>query len=76
MSQVNWGAKPSARKAATDTSALDAFVNPDQVKATKRLNLNIPTSLHARIKAQCALEGRDMTEALVELLEQRFPIGK
>lgn len=75
-SPVSWGAKPSAKKSAaqqSEPSALDAFVHPGQERATKRLNLNIPGALHARIKAQCALEGRDMTQTLIELLEQRFP---
>ena len=40
---------------------------------TKRLNAEIPTALHARVKSGCALEGRDMTQVVIELLEQRFP---
>jgi hypothetical protein len=71
---VNWGKRPSANKAvASSPSVLDSFVNPARERATKRLNLNISAGLHARIKAQCALEGRDMTEVLVEILEARFP---
>lgn len=75
MSQVSWGQRPSKKSeaAAPSRSALDSFVNPAKEKAAKRLNLNIPANLHARIKAQCALEGRDMTEALIEILEARFP---
>lgn len=76
MSQVNWGTRPSKKNPATGPTALDAFVNPEQGKATKRLNLNIPSSLHARMKAQCALAGRDMTQALIEILEVQFPAGK
>lgn len=75
MSSVNWGKRPSANKAVASSSpsVLDSFVNPARERATKRLNLNISAGLHARIKAQCALDGRDMTEVLVELLEARFP---
>lgn len=71
-SSVNWGQRPS-KKAATkpSTSALDSFVHPG--KRTKRLNADIPAELHARVKAQCALEGRDMTEVIIEILEARFP---
>ena len=29
--------------------------------------------LHARVKAGCALEGKGITQVLVELLEKRFP---
>lgn len=74
-SPVSWGQRPSKKSdaAAPSKNALDSFVNPSKEKAAKRLNLNIPATLHARIKAQCALEGRDMTEALIEILEARFP---
>ncbi len=73
MPSVNWGQRPSKKAATQQPIALDNFVNLSKGKATKRLNLNIPASLHARIKAQCAIEGRDMTQALIELLESRFP---
>lgn len=73
---VNWGQRPSKKAAAVPTpaiSALDNFVNPEKSRATKRLNVEIPVALHARIKAQCALDGCDMTEALIEILEKHFP---
>ncbi len=77
MPSVNWGTRPSKKVAhnvpAVTKSALDNFVNPEASKPTKRLNAEIPADLHARIKAQCALDGRDMTEALIEMLEARFP---
>jgi hypothetical protein len=77
MPAVSWGAKPS-KKAVEENlpaskAALDRFVNPETAKPTKRLNAEIPADLHARIKAQCALDGRDMTDVLIELLESRFP---
>ena len=73
MPPVNWGQRPSKKGAA----ALDMFVKQNKVKAaTRRLNLNIPVDLHARIKVQCAMKGLDMTEALTELLEERFPVKK
>ena len=77
MPAVNWGTRPSKKAAAQNPpaakSALDKFVNPGGSKPTKRLNAEIPAELHARIKARCALEGRDMTDVLIELLESRFP---
>lgn len=72
----SWGQKPSRKAEAQPSSraVLDAFVNPGAAKvATKRLNADIPAGLHARVKAGCALEGRDITEVLIELLEARFP---
>jgi hypothetical protein len=73
MSQVNWGKKPAEKKSITPASDLDSLVMGKQSVQTRRLNLNIPAPLHSRIKAQCALEGRDMTEALIELLEAKYP---
>ena len=73
MPSVNWGQRPSKKATSQQSVALDTFVNSAKEKATKRLNLNIPASLHARIKAQCAIKGRDMTQALIEILEERFP---
>lgn len=80
-STASWGAKPSKKiqqaPAAAAAAALDAFVGGDsKAKLTKRLNADIPIGLHARVKAGCALEGREMTDVLIELLEQRFPEGK
>ena len=70
MPPTNWGTRPGRKPGGADGS-LDAFVRVR--RETKRLNADIPTALHARVKAGCALEGRDMTEVLIELLEQRFP---
>ncbi len=73
MPSVSWGHRPSPKNIPPTTEALDDFVNAStKGKPVKRLNLNIPATLHARIKAQCALEGRDMTDVLIEILESRF----
>ena len=71
---VNWGTKPTARPPAVSAGAApaDSFVVGAK-GAIIRLNLNIPRPLHARIKSQCALQGRNMTEAIMELLETHFP---
>ena len=70
---AKWGKRPTkkAREAASP-AALDRFVNPGRDQKLTRLNLGIPSTLHARIKAQCALEGRSMTDVLLEMLEARF----
>jgi hypothetical protein len=76
MSQraASWGERPSSKKAsATPTPAdLDKFVSGGK-KQTKRLNVEIPAALHARLKARCALEGREIRDVVTELLQQRFP---
>ncbi len=72
---VDWGTKPGAKKKAAAVAALDSLVL-GQAKRTKRLNAEIPADLHTRIKTQCAADGKDMTEALIEILEARFPQGR
>lgn len=71
MPKPNWGSRPVRR----EPDQLDDFVAGGRRPRTKtkRLNADIPADLHARAKAGCALEGRDLTAVLIELLEQRFP---
>ena len=76
---VEWGKRPSVKATTAavqqppDSSVLDQFVNPQKSQRMKRLNVEIPADLHARVKAQCALQGRDMTQAIIEMLKERFP---
>jgi len=67
--EVSWGKKPRNESSSLATQ-MDAFVGG---KKTKRLNIIIPSELHTRVKAGCAIEGRDMTSILIEMLEKRFP---
>jgi hypothetical protein len=73
MPQTNsWGQRPTTAKKAAATSAdLDKFVSG--AEETARLNVEIPKSLRARLKARCALEGKEIKDVVRELLEQRFP---
>jgi len=75
--QVTFGAKPSATPAPAVTA--DAWVAHRSPTAsgpsepTKRLTLDLPASLHRRIKAQCARDGVAIVAVLRALLEKRFP---
>ena len=40
---------------------------------TKRLTIDVPLSLHKRIKSQCAMQNLVMADEIRELLERRFP---
>ena len=75
--KVGWGKRPSTKAPAAHmppgAAALENFVNPEKSRATKRLNAEIPAALHARMKAQCALAGKDMTERIIEILAREFP---
>lgn len=41
--------------------------------AVKRLTIDIPEELHARIKSQCALRRSKMADEIRKLLENSFP---
>lgn len=70
----SWGDRPSKKKvaAAPALADLDKFVSGGKGQ-TKRLNVEIPAELHTRVKARCAMEGREIRTVVTELLEQRFP---
>ena len=65
--KVEFGARPAAK------SSADAWVGdkPDKV-ATKRLTLDIPASLHAKIKSSCALRDKSMVVEITQLLEEKY----
>jgi hypothetical protein len=42
-------------------------------KRMKRFTIDVPESLHRRIKAECALRGVKMADYLRETLEKLFP---
>lgn len=43
-------------------------------EATARFTIDIPVSLHARIKSQCALKRTKMREEILSMLKEKFPI--
>lgn len=47
---------------------------PDK-ESTARFTIDIPVSLHARIKSQCALKRVKMREEVLSMLEERFPVS-
>lgn len=69
--RVTFGAKPSAAKA--DSPNADTWVQGRAAEPMKRLTIDVPASLHARIKAQCAFRGSKMADEVRALLQQHFP---
>lgn len=67
MKKVTFGGKPTNSRLANSP---DEWVSGEP---TKRLTIDIPLSLHQRVKSQCALEGANMAEVVRGLLEKRFP---
>ena len=74
MKTVSFGAKrPSQSQPAT----VDDWVkNRDALnkEPTKRFTIDVPVSLHKRVKSRCALENLVMADVMRELLERRFPL--
>jgi hypothetical protein len=69
----SWGRRPSKKpQAAASIAAVNKFVSGGK-EDTVRLNVDIPRALRARVKSRCALEGRDIRDVVIEMLEQRFP---
>jgi hypothetical protein len=74
--KVALGAKP--RPTATTTPTADDWVQSRQTEdingeGMKRLTVDVPISLHTRIKSQCALRGVKMADEIRDLLEKYFP---
>lgn len=73
--KVAIGGKPSASKAIDDKS-VDAWIGSRQQEVakvpTKRLTIDIPADLHARLKAECAMNGRKMVDEIRELLQEKY----
>lgn len=71
MKKVTFTAKP----ATSNAPSADAWVKDRHGTAepTKRFTVDVPLSLHRRVKIQCVLRGIRMTDILRELLEREFP---
>lgn len=71
MKKVTIGAKPSTgnhgRSAEEWVTGKTLPMEP-----SKRLTIDIPLTLHRRIKSACALENRKMADVVRELLERQF----
>ncbi len=76
MKKVSFGA---ARPSKSVTANPDSWLNDRKGEGrepTKRLTIDVPVSLHKRIKSQCAAADEMMADVIRELLEKRFPDGK
>jgi hypothetical protein len=70
---VSFGGRPQSAKL---PATVDDWVSDREAssrEATKRLTIDVPVSLHRRVKSQCALKNLVMADVMRELLERRFP---
>lgn len=75
MKKVTFGAsRPTST--ATNTGDIDAWVIDRTItpprEPTKRLTIDVPVSLHRRIKTTCAIENLIIADVVRGLLERRF----
>ena len=71
--KVTMGSKPiqPARE-----STVDAWVKQGQAESgepMRRFTIDVPDTLHRRIKSQCALKGVKMADEIRRILAERFP---
>lgn len=73
MKRVTFGGRPPSELPASDADdwVHDRTAGPKE--PTKRFTIDVPVSLHKRVKSQCALQNLVMADVMRELLEQRFP---
>lgn len=75
MKKVSFGGKRPTGAQANAGDEIDAWVahQAKGVEPTKRLTIDVPLSLHRRMKSRCALDNLIMADVVREILEKRFP---
>ena len=69
------GTRPVNKPVEVVETAGDAWVEnreEKEIECIKRLTIDIPESLHRKIKAQCASRGSKISDELRELLLQKY----
>jgi hypothetical protein len=70
MKKITISGKPTAKAAASpDEWVADRAASNEPVK---RLTIDVPLSLHQKVKSKCALKGEKMSDVVRELLEKHF----
>ncbi len=82
--KVTMSTKPNSKANGQEFNA-DAWVSQGgaitvtekeaEKESTARFTIDIPVSLHARIKSQCALKRVKMREEVLSMLEEKFPVN-
>jgi hypothetical protein len=67
--KITFGVQPPAQPVVTP----DAWVEHRTNERVKRLTIDLPESLHRRVKMGCAQRGAKMADVIRDLLEKEFP---
>ena len=71
--KIEFSGKPrTARNPATADDWVKDRDTHDR-EPTKRFTIDVPVSLHKRVKTQCAVQNLVMADVMRELLRERFP---
>lgn len=69
--KVPLSGKPTAK--VHDKKGIDQWVDSRNAEQSyKRLTIDIPVSLHSKLKADCAIRGKKMADEVRELLLQKY----
>jgi hypothetical protein len=73
--KVTISAKPTRTAGETEKAAEQwvASGKTESIEAMKRFTIDVPESLHRRIKIQCASQGLKMAAEIRALLDKHFP---
>lgn len=69
--KVAFGTQPVAKPAVTPDQWVESRTVEEE--ASKRLTIDLPESLHRRVKMGCAERGEKMADVIRKLLEAEFP---
>lgn len=74
MKKVEFAPRPTRN--ANGLTADEWIRDRHATEPTKRLTIDVPLTLHRRVKTQCAIQELVMADVIRELLDQRFPEEK
>ena len=69
--KVSFSTQPPAKPAPTVDQWVESRTAEEE--KTKRLTIDLPESLHRRVKVGCAERGEKMADVIRVLLEKEFP---
>ena len=72
----NLGHPPSAKEAPREkAAAVDAWAKTGdkEKEPSRRLTVDLPISLHRRIKTACVANDENMTEVVTQILLEKYP---
>jgi hypothetical protein len=72
MKKIAFGGKPIPRPGQGSPDDWVADRSMILAEPTKRLTVDVPLSLHQRVKSQCAVRGEIMADVIRNLLEHHF----